>query len=417
MFTDLILFIIRWRTAIRLTHSVIRCSPEFRTVFLREMAVPFEPGSQSRPIRRRRRFVRDLGLASAALGVTAALPARAQTATLAEIDVLNYLLNLEYLKAELYTIVSSARTIDQFGIAIDSGQGRVGVTSGGGVVLFDPANPTVKRLTQELADADRTHVVELQKVITALGGSPVNKPAINLDALEFGFRDQTEFLQLARALGDLVVSAYLDAFHRVESKTALHLAGAHLAAEAQQAGAIRTLLTGSGASSRGVVDDLDVPTPSTSVPVGTRYLAAGADAAPFARTPGQVLQVLYGAGGAVAGGFFPYGTNGTLIESDGAAAVNKLAVLTADPNPIALADANQYGATTVTWSAPGVKYIQIRVNAPAGPLFTTNYPGGSLRTASWVNDGMILYLQDISDGKPLIAANTLATLILRTYAA
>jgi hypothetical protein len=351
------------------------------------------------------------------MGVAGALPVRAQSGGLADLDLLNFLLNLEYLKAEVYTVAVSARTIDQFGIPIDLGQGRSGLTSGGGAVPFTPSDPAVKHLAQEVADADRTHIVALQKLVVALGGTAVNKPAINLDALEFGFSDQPGFLQLARALGDLTVSAYVDVLARLESRTASQIIGAQLAAESQQAGAVRVLLASAGVSARGIVDNLDVPTPSIVAPAGTRYLAAGAaTATPFARTPGQVLQVLYGAGGAVAGGFYPYGVNGNLVESDAVGAVETRAVLSADPNPIPLAGGAQYGASTITWAAPGAKYIQIRVNAPGGALFTTNFANGSLKTNVWINDGMILYLQDISDGKPLIADNTLATLILRTYA-
>ena len=66
--------------------------------------------------------------------------------------------------------------------------------------------------------------------------------------------------------------------------------------------------------------------------------------------------------------------------------------------------------TTISWNAPSATYIQVRVGAPDGPLFTDNFNTGSAPTGLWVTDGMIFYLQDVSTNQPLTAANTLATL-------
>jgi hypothetical protein len=52
------------------------------------------------------------------------------------------------------------------------------------------------------------------------------------------------------------------------------------------------------------------------------------------------------------------------------------------------------------------------VGSPSGPLFTYQGSQGSAQTGAWVTDGMTFYLQDVTGGKPLTAANTLATLVV-----
>ena len=85
--------------------------------------------------------------------------------------------------------------------------------------------------------------------------------------------------------------------------------------------------------------------------------------------------------------------------------------LTASPNPV-----NSYGAgvaaTTLQWSAPNSGTVQIRVGAPDGPLFARGGSTGTAVTGYWVTNGELFYLQDVTGGKPLTAANTLAVLIV-----
>ncbi len=85
---------------------------------------------------------------------------------------------------------------------------------------------------------------------------------------------------------------------------------------------------------------------------------------------------------------------------------------TASPNPIPVAAGATVGVTTVSWNAPSAQYIEVRVGSPTGPLFTVGYNAGSMQTFDWVTNGMVLYLQDVSNGLPLTAANTLATLTI-----
>jgi hypothetical protein len=88
------------------------------------------------------------------------------------------------------------------------------------------------------------------------------------------------------------------------------------------------------------------------------------------------------------------------------------ASLTASPNPIPVADGALLGMTTISWNAPSATYIEVRVGAPDGTLFTDNFNSGSAPTGLWVTDGLTFYLQDVSNNNPLTSANTLATLVV-----
>ena len=84
--------------------------------------------------------------------------------------------------------------------------------------------------------------------------------------------------------------------------------------------------------------------------------------------------------------------------------------LVAKPNPIPVTGA--VGTTTITWMAPGVEAVEVRIGSPSGPLFASGGDRGSAQTAAWVTEGMTFYLQDVTGGKPLTADYTLATLVV-----
>ncbi len=87
------------------------------------------------------------------------------------------------------------------------------------------------------------------------------------------------------------------------------------------------------------------------------------------------------------------------------------ATLTATPNPIPVTGTAD-GSATISWNAPGAQIIEIHVGSPSGALFTHNANSGSMSTGTWIVDGMTFYLQDVSNGQPLTAANTLASTIV-----
>ncbi len=86
--------------------------------------------------------------------------------------------------------------------------------------------------------------------------------------------------------------------------------------------------------------------------------------------------------------------------------------ITANPNPFVV-DSDGVGQTTLAWTSYGTSALEIHVNAPDGSRFTGSGPGSfSATSGRWVRDGMTLYLQAVSGGLPLTAANTLATVTM-----
>jgi SAM-dependent methyltransferase len=86
--------------------------------------------------------------------------------------------------------------------------------------------------------------------------------------------------------------------------------------------------------------------------------------------------------------------------------------ITADPNPFR-PDSKGLGQTTLTWLAHGTSKVEVRVNAPDGPLLARLGPGRhSESTGQWVRDGTTFYLQNVAKGLPLVAENTIATVTL-----
>ncbi len=87
---------------------------------------------------------------------------------------------------------------------------------------------------------------------------------------------------------------------------------------------------------------------------------------------------------------------------------DSLAFLNVSPNPSAPADSTGLVQVTLTWGAPGTSNVEIRIGAPDGVLMAFGGPSGSATTGTWVSNGTKFYLQDVSGGKALNAANTLA---------
>lgn len=353
----------------------------------------------------RRSFVAKLGIAGAVLGASAASRGMAQTSMIQDSDILNFALNLEYLEAEFYTVATTGKTLAQSGKGLTlTGTGNQGSVTGGSQVSF--TDSAVEATAQELAEDERTHVTLLQTAITdILGASAIAEPAINLDALGIGFANQTQFLQLARAFEDVGVTAYGGAAPLIQSKAILGYAARILAVEALHSGNIRSAVARLGVPTV-ALDGADILPP----PSGTMYFPTNNLALTEVRTPGQVLYIAYGEkANAAAGGFFPAGVNGILNTSSASAATSDSATLTANPNPITVTGGGD-GQTTISWNAPSASIIQVRVGAPNGPLFTDNFNAGSMMTGKWVTNGMVFFLQDVSYGQALTAANTLATL-------
>ena len=79
------------------------------------------------------------------------------------------------------------------------------------------------------------------------------------------------------------------------------------------------------------------------------------------------------------------------------------------PNPIIVTDGSGLGVATITSTAYGTTAVQVRVDSPSGNLLYSFSSGTfSGTTGKWVQNGQKFYLQDVSDGKPLTSADTLA---------
>lgn len=229
----------------------------------------------------------------------------AQAPSIGDVTVLNFALNLEYLEAEFYTVATTGKRLADAGIPT-SGYGREGATVGGGMVALDARTMAI---AQQVTLDEQAHVRVLR---SALGNSAVAKPAINLEALGLGFRNQNEFLTLARAFEDVGVSAYAGAAPLISNTQVLATAARIALTEGQHAGAFR-LLVRDAAITVPSVDDLDV------LPLGSpngKAFQVDGQGLSTVRTPSQVLAIVYANAnrGTGAGGFFPAGFNGSLAQ-------------------------------------------------------------------------------------------------------
>lgn len=253
----------------------------------------------------RREFAWRMATGALAVAGAAALPGAANlmAQSVTDVDILNFALNLEYLEAEFYTVATTGQRIEEAGLGV-SGRGRAGETTGGGKVALDDFTAFV---AMQITLDEQAHVNVLR---AALGGDAVAKPAINLEALGLGFRNQTEFLTVAAIFEDVGVSAYAGAAPLIDNSRILSAAARIALTEAQHAGVLRSIVS-RAALAIPQVDDKAIPTIGN--PNGRLFFVDG-NGFSIARTPGEVLTIVY-AGGNASGGFFPAGVNGTITRA------------------------------------------------------------------------------------------------------
>ena len=232
---------------------------------------------------------------------------------------MNFALNLEYLAAEFYTYATTGKSITSFGIgtkgkASGSNPATGGTTVGGDRVSFSD-DVFVRDIATQIGADERAHVVLLRG---ALGSAACAMPNIDLGALGFGFRNQNDFIQAARILEDIGVTAYSGAAGFLKTPDIITAAACLLGAEAEHAAAIRTQIARLKIPTR-PLDGVDlIPPPSgqakqvLSIKVSDGMIAT--------RTAGQVLYLAFGGKADVKqGGFFPNGLNGAITASTEAA--------------------------------------------------------------------------------------------------
>ncbi len=248
----------------------------------------------------RRKFMKRAGatgLGVAAMTMMGGSLGKLNAATVTDADIVNFALNLEYLEAEFYLMATFGTTLVRSGVI--SAADTTGPTTGGSMVNFHGANSAF--VATALRVDEVAHVKYLR---AALGSAAVKKPAINLDALGYGFAGVNDFLKLGRQFEDVGVSAYLGAAPLITSKAYLDAAARIMDTEAQHSGAVRLLCIWNGVNSP-AVDGKDVP-PNQSKP-----FCVDNSALSIPRTTSEVLKVVYG-GGAHSGGFYPQGMNGNI---------------------------------------------------------------------------------------------------------
>lgn len=254
----------------------------------------------------RRSFLKGVGSASLGLAGAALLADKfafnedkVQAASYSDTDILNFALNLEYLEAEFYCMATYGTTLVKLGILTEAE--TTGPTTGGNTVPNFGSYPEADIATALRVD-EIAHVKFLR---AALGSAAAPKPAINLNALGYGFANLKSWLELARQFEDVGVSAYLGgAPYLANNATYLAAAAAILATEAQHAGTVRWACIHNAVISP-AVDSLDVP------PTPQHVYDVDAHALSIARTPSQVLDIVYH-GGSCSGGFYPNGMSGSI---------------------------------------------------------------------------------------------------------
>ncbi len=280
----------------------------------------------------RRSMLARAGVGAAALGALASgmrsVPASAQSAV-ADADVLNFALNLEYLEAEFYL-----RAVFGSGLpaSATTGTGTQGTVTGGSRVPW--ATRAAQEYAEEIAKDELAHVLFLRK---ALGPYAVAEPTINL-ATSFTlaaqaagvigagetfnpFADENSFLLGAFIFEDVGVTAYSGAAPLIQDKGYLAAAAGILSVEAYHAGSIRTRIRNHGAGLIAAAGKISALRAAASgkpddqgVVVGTEFniIPTDQNGLAFARTTTQVLNIVYLGGAAANNGFFPNKLNGNI---------------------------------------------------------------------------------------------------------
>lgn len=248
----------------------------------------------------RRSFIRNMGLAGIGVAVGASFEGCSKSSvssaqTVSQTDVLNFALNLEYLEAEFYNMAVTGSHLSA------SVTGGTSMATGGAMVTFTDSR--VADIANEILNDEMLHVKYLR---SALGGSAVAEPAINLNALGIGFATQAQFLTLSRAFEDTGVSAYAGASTLLSGNN-LQAAAQILATEAYHAGNIRLYVVEDGITVP-ALDSNDVP------PTEQHFFPTDSNGLAISRTTSQVLAIVYAnsATGTKSGGFFPSGVNGSI---------------------------------------------------------------------------------------------------------
>ena len=305
----------------------------------------------------RRHFLRSAGIFAAGAagsmaltacgGKTSSAGAQTSSSGPSDADILNFALNLEYLEAQFYSYAATGAGL--------SASMQTGTGTQGAVVAGQKANlssPLVIAYANEIAQDEVNHVNFLR---SALGSSAVAQPAIDISVSPTSafsmaaqaaglvpagtafnpYADDESFLLGAYLFEDVGVTAYHGAASLISSKTYLEAAAGILAVEAYHAGLVRTALYAMGIASPAPAinpftataaistarskldgtnnDDQGIQGASATI---SNIVDADSNSIAYARTTGQVLNIVYlNSAATTMGGFFPKGVNGNINTS------------------------------------------------------------------------------------------------------
>lgn len=279
----------------------------------------------------RRSALKTLG----AFGAVATVPACATVAATAatamgitDADIFNFALNLESLETEYYLRGTTGRGMDD----ADAGP-NPGTVNGGHMVPWQ--NDDLRQFMEEVAGNELAHVRFYRRT---LGSAAVSRPTIDIaggfaaaaKAAGLGdnfdpFASEMNFFLGGMLMEDVGVTAYRGAAPLIANKDFLSSAAGILAVEAYHMGMARSTLYRMGTAARNAAnaisdarDRLDGPADLDQGIVDANghanFVPSDSDARAFARTPQQVLRIVYltDKAGVSGGGLFPNGMNGKL---------------------------------------------------------------------------------------------------------
>ncbi len=301
------------------------------------VALTPEQTGNGREVRRaldRRRFLSGAGMASAAavgaaiIGCGDSTVPYVDAASQAEVDVLNFALNLEYLEATFYSYIVTGNDLNS-----NLTGGGPAPTGAPGQITFP--NAQINDLFAEIYFDEMSHVAAIR---TALGSVAVARPQLNLAAL--ATISGSNYLQIARLFEDVGVTAYTGAAAYLTGSNST-AAAQILAVEGFHAGALRLIAIQQGAAYPASLPGY-VPADGYDIKPADPGTVALAEAGPttanggffataangttgqggifagfaYQRSSSQVLAILYAntATGTAKGGFFPNGFNGNITK-------------------------------------------------------------------------------------------------------
>jgi hypothetical protein len=293
----------------------------------------------------RREVIKNMGLGAVGIAALGTRSAYAQIAinstettapypiggiSAADLKILDFALNLEYLEANFYSYATTGMGIESQGVEI-TGRGTQGTVTvpTNTEVGFDSQN--VRQYAMEITADEIAHVKFLRGIVLAAGHTPVAQPAIDLvnsfntaaSAAGLGstfnpFANDLNFLLGAFIFEDVGVTAYHGALASFAGKNTMKDAAGIMGTEAYHASNIRTQIYEMGSAAQAAALAISNARNSVGgqgldqgviINGASNIVPADANAIVFSRTTQQVLDIVYLSANGTPGGFFPNGIN------------------------------------------------------------------------------------------------------------